>query len=98
MKVALRAHRPSGIATEEIVVTGPNGARNSEVARMLEADAGVRKINVTLLEDTKLTEAGRQTLDESRSRLRDALRTLPWEGLALSRGEPALTVRFVTVD
>ncbi|MCU1368258.1 MAG: hypothetical protein JWN39_3897, partial [Ilumatobacteraceae bacterium] len=24
--------------------------------------------------------------------------TLPWEGLALSRGEPALPTRFVTVE
>lgn len=97
MKVALRAHRSTGIATEEIVVTGPDAARDDEVGRMLADDAGVRQINVTLLDNGELTEHGRQTLDESRVRLRDTLRTLPWEGLALSRGEPALTVRFVTV-
>jgi nicotinate phosphoribosyltransferase len=30
------------------------------------------------------------TLDESREHLRAVMRTLPWEGLKLSRGEPAI--------
>jgi nicotinate phosphoribosyltransferase len=29
-------------------------------------------------------------LDESREQVRAALRSLPWEGLKLSRGEPAI--------
>ena len=30
------------------------------------------------------------TLDESRDHVRAAMRSLPWEGLKLSRGEPAI--------
>jgi nicotinate phosphoribosyltransferase len=37
---------------------------------------------------------GLPTLDESRAHLAGALVTLPWEGLALSRGEPALPTTF----
>jgi len=98
MKVALRAHRPSGIATEEIVVAGSERRRDAQVQEMLTDDDGLRQINEALLDNGELTKAGHQTLDQSRERLRDTLRTLPWEGLALSKGEPALTVRFVTVD
>jgi nicotinate phosphoribosyltransferase len=35
------------------------------------------------------------TLDESREHLRSVLKTLPWEGLALSHGEPAIPTRYV---
>ena len=38
-----------------------------------------------------------QPLANVRDRLRDTLRTLPWEGLALSDGEPVLQTRTVTV-
>ncbi|MBC8091326.1 MAG: nicotinate phosphoribosyltransferase, partial [Pseudonocardia sp.] len=37
---------------------------------------------------------GLPTLDESRAHLRGALVSVPWEGLKLSRGEPALTTVF----
>ena len=37
------------------------------------------------------------TLTQSRDHLAAQLVTLPWEGLALSRDEPALTVRFVNL-
>jgi nicotinate phosphoribosyltransferase len=33
------------------------------------------------------------TLDESREHLRAATVTLPWDGLKLSRGEPAIPTR-----
>ena len=39
--------------------------------------------------------AGAPSLDESREHLARALVTLPWDGLKLSRGEPALPTRFV---
>jgi nicotinate phosphoribosyltransferase len=34
------------------------------------------------------------TLDESRAHLRAAMHTLPWEGLKLSRGEPAIPTTY----
>jgi nicotinate phosphoribosyltransferase len=34
------------------------------------------------------------TLDESRDHLRQVLTTLPWQGLALSKGEPAIPTTY----
>ncbi len=34
------------------------------------------------------------TLDESRAHLQRVLTTLPWQGLALSRGEPAIPTTY----
>ena len=34
-------------------------------------------------------------LDAARARVADGLHSLPWEGLALSRGEPAIPTRVV---
>lgn len=83
-KTALRAHKASGTAVEEIVIAGP-------------ADPGVGE---TLLQ-RPLLRAGDAvpdlpTLDESRAHLREATVTLPWDGLKLSRGEPAIPTRVVT--
>jgi nicotinate phosphoribosyltransferase len=36
------------------------------------------------------------TLDESREHLRRGLVAVPWEGLKLSRGEPAIPTTFIT--
>lgn len=38
---------------------------------------------------------GLPTLDDARSLLYDNLKQLPWEGLSLSRGEPAIPTQFV---
>ena len=97
-KVALRSHRPTGTAIEEIIVAGPAAARDNAVAAMLAADPGMRRIDVPLIAGGARTAAGSATLEDGRNQLRDTLRTLPWEGLALSRGEPALPTRFVIVD
>jgi nicotinate phosphoribosyltransferase len=35
------------------------------------------------------------TLDDARQRLRRALVSLPWEGLKLSHGEPAIPTVFI---
>jgi nicotinate phosphoribosyltransferase len=37
---------------------------------------------------------GLETLEQSRERLRAALVSVPWEGLKLSRGEPAIPTVF----
>jgi nicotinate phosphoribosyltransferase len=34
-------------------------------------------------------------LEQGRQRLRDGLRSVPWEGLTLSRGEPAIPTVFL---
>ncbi len=84
-KSALRRHRPTGTATEEVVypVAGDPPRRG-------EHD---RQVPVPLVRGGEPVD-GLPTLDASREHLRRALVTLPWEGLALSRGEPAIPTTF----
>lgn len=78
-KWALRRHRDSGTATEEVLGTG--------VAPV--ADRGVRRIDEPLYADgTVLPGAG--DLPAARERVERALVSLPWDGVKLSRGEPAI--------
>jgi nicotinate phosphoribosyltransferase len=83
-KTALRAHKPSGTATEEIVVAGA----------VPSLAAGERPLQRPLLRGGEPVP-DRPTLDESREHLRAAVVTLPWDGLKLSRGEPAIPTRLV---
>jgi nicotinate phosphoribosyltransferase len=83
-KTALRAHKPTGTAIEEIVSCRTDA----------EAGEGVRLIQRPFL------RAGERvpelpTLAQSRDHLRAATVTLPWDGLKLSRGEPAIPTRIV---
>lgn len=86
-KRALRTYRSTGTAIEEIVV--PFDAEDPEVG-----DADARELTVPLMRDGEIVP-DQPTLQESRDYLAGQLVTLPWEGLALSRDEPAITVRFV---
>ncbi|GAB2477430.1 nicotinate phosphoribosyltransferase [Jatrophihabitans fulvus] len=81
-KTALRAHKPSGTATEEIVT----------VRTDVEPGEGERLLQVPLVRGGEVVAPG--SLDEARERLRAATVTLPWDGLKLSRGEPAIPTRF----
>ena len=96
-KAALRAHRTTGTATEEIVVAGPAPERDAAVAAMVAGQPGLRRIDVPLIRGGRRTAEGRATLGAGRSLLSTTLRSLPWEGLALSRGEPALPTRFIII-
>ncbi|WP_432547965.1 nicotinate phosphoribosyltransferase [Kineococcus sp. SYSU DK004] len=78
-KVAVRRHRPTGTATEEVLGTG----------RAPEPEDGDRVLQVPLVRGGRLVE-GLPDLEASREHLRRALVTLPWDGLALSKGEPAV--------
>jgi nicotinate phosphoribosyltransferase len=80
-KAALRRHKPTGTALEEVVY-------------VVSADAPVastddRELVVPLLRGGQPVTST-ATLDESRQRVRDGLVSLPWEGLKLSHGEPAI--------
>jgi len=81
-KTAIRAHKPSGTAIEEIVITGPAP----------ELAEGQRLLQRPLLRGGSRVE-GAPSLDDSRQLLRAAMVTLPWDGLKLSRGEPAIPTR-----
>ena len=83
-KTAVRRHKPTGTATEEIVVS--QGVPDWQPGdRLLQRDF---MLGGQPADDLP-------TLDESRERLRDALISIPWEGLKLSAGDPAIPVTVV---
>ncbi|MER7334929.1 MULTISPECIES: nicotinate phosphoribosyltransferase [unclassified Micromonospora] len=85
-KVAVRRHKPTGTATEEVIV--PQGVPD-------------RQPNDRLLQRPFLVggePVDRPTLDESREHLRQCLISIPWEGLKLSGGDPAVPVTVVPAD
>jgi nicotinate phosphoribosyltransferase len=78
-KTALRRHKPTGTALEEVVLpAGP-----------LELGPHDRLLAVPLLRGGAPVD-GAESLEQSRERLRQTLVSVPWEGLKLSRGEPAI--------
>lgn len=82
-KTAVRRHKPTGTAIEEIVVSqGVPDWRTGD--RLLQHDLVLGGRPVDNL----------PTLNESRERLRDGLISIPWEGLKLSAGDPAIPVTF----
>ncbi|MEW2328927.1 nicotinate phosphoribosyltransferase [Micromonospora chersina] len=82
-KVAVRRHKPTGTATEEIIV--PQGVPDRQPNdRLLQRSFVVDGEPVAL-----------PTLDESREHLRECLISIPWEGLKLSGGDPAVPVTVV---
>lgn len=84
-KTALRGHKPSGTAVEEIVTT----------ARDVTPADGERLLQRPLVRAGTRVD-GLPTLDEARRHLREATVTLPWDGLKLSRGEPAIPTRLTS--
>lgn len=85
-KEALRLAKPTGTIVEEVV--HPHGRRP-------ETPAGLhaRVLTVPLV-------AGGEPVDDldfaaARTRVADGLKSLPWDGLALSRGEPAIPTRLI---
>jgi nicotinate phosphoribosyltransferase len=82
-KTAVRRHKPTGTAVEEMLVHGPPPA----------AEAGDRAVQVPLMRAGERLPAA--TLEQSREHLRAALVTIPWEGLKLSRGEPAIPTTYL---
>jgi nicotinate phosphoribosyltransferase len=83
-KTALRTHKPTGTAVEEIVCARP-GAEPAEGQRLLQRP----------LLRGGAPVPGLPSLAASREHLRAATVTLPWDGLKLSRGEPAIPTRVV---
>jgi nicotinate phosphoribosyltransferase len=78
-KTAVRRHRPTGTATAEVV--------RSTVAPV--AKPGDRDLQRPFLRAGKPV-ADLPGLEDSRAHLRMVTGTLPWEGLKLSRGDPAV--------
>ncbi len=80
-KAALRRHKPTGTALEEVVYVVADGGP--------VAGDHDRQLVVPLLRGGQPV-ADPATLEQSRQRVRDGLVSLPWEGLKLSHGEPAI--------
>jgi nicotinate phosphoribosyltransferase len=80
-KTAVRRHKPTGTATEEVVVSQgqPTPAAHDRALQRAFVRAGEPVADLP-------------TLNESRGHLRDCLISIPWEGLKLSAGDPAIPV------
>ncbi|HET9517461.1 MAG TPA: nicotinate phosphoribosyltransferase [Actinoplanes sp.] len=83
-KIAVRRHKPTGTAIEECVV--PQGVPDHRPNDRLLQHAYVVGGEVL---DTP-------TLAEAREHLRQCLISIPWEGLKLSAGDPAIPVTVLT--
>ncbi|HKD95965.1 MAG TPA: nicotinate phosphoribosyltransferase [Micromonosporaceae bacterium] len=82
-KTAVRRHKPTGTATEEIIVSQgtPESQQHDKALQRQFVTGGV--------------PVDPEPLATSRERLRDALISIPWEGLKLSAGDPAIPVTVV---
>ncbi|HEU4360029.1 MAG TPA: nicotinate phosphoribosyltransferase [Mycobacterium sp.] len=81
-KHALRLSRPTGTITEEVVYPAGRPPEVGEPARVL---------TVPLMRDGRpVTETGTAALAAARQRAAAGLESLPWEGLKLAHGEPAI--------
>ena len=83
-KSALRRHKPTGTATEEVVHPATSPPEHGEHDRVLP---------IPLVRGGEIAD-DLPTLEDSRQRLRHALVSLPWEGLTLSHGDPAIPTVF----
>ena len=77
----------------ELVVVVLAGVHEHVLAVLVELGHHDRVMPIPLMRGGEQV-AGLETLAESRERLRAALVSVPWEGLKLSRGEPALPTVF----
>ncbi|MBN1173952.1 MAG: nicotinate phosphoribosyltransferase [Micromonosporaceae bacterium] len=81
-KTAVRRHKPTGTATEEVVVSqGEPEQRPHD-----------RRLQRPFVRDGRPV-GDLPTLEQSREFLRQGLIAIPWEGLKLSAGDPAIPVR-----
>ena len=86
-KGAVRTYRGSGVAVEEIVYPLDNVPENP-------TSLDYRQLVVPLMRDGEIVD-GLDDLEATRAHLAKQRETLPWEGLALSRDEPAIRTRFI---
>lgn len=82
-KIAVRRHKPTGTATEEIVVSQgtPEHRPGDRLLQRAYVERGVAMEAVPLA--------------KSREHLREALISIPWEGLRLTAGDPAIPVTMI---
>jgi nicotinate phosphoribosyltransferase len=85
-KVAVRRHKPTGTATEEVIVSQgvPDRRPGDRFLQRSYVEGGVVAPAVSLA--------------DSREHLREALISIPWEGLRLTAGDPAVPVTMVPAN
>jgi nicotinate phosphoribosyltransferase len=83
-KQALRTCKPTGTILEEIVY--PYGHPPKD-------EAG-RALTVDLVRGGETVAD--PSIDAARRRVKEGLHSLPWDGLKLSRGEPAVSTRMIS--
>ncbi|WP_232323093.1 nicotinate phosphoribosyltransferase [Hoyosella altamirensis] len=88
-KRAVRFARDTGTVVEEVICLA--AAEPPPVPMSLTA----REVTVSLLRGGE-PDAEAPTLEEGRQLVATGLKSLPWEGLVLSHGEPAIPTRFAT--
>lgn len=86
-KAAIRATRHTGTAVEEITYPIDNAAPDTGALHTYP-------LTIPLMRDGKIVD-DLPTLEQSRQYCYGQRVTLPWEGLALTRDEPAIQVRHV---
>jgi nicotinate phosphoribosyltransferase len=88
-KAARRLSRPSGTITEEVV--HPAG-------RTPDATESSRVLTTPLVRDGRIVAAtGNDALLAARELVASGLRSLPWEGLSLTHGDPAIPTTQIPV-
>jgi nicotinate phosphoribosyltransferase len=85
-KEALRLAKSTGTVVEEVV--HPVGTPPRESHGFVE-----RPLMTTLVQQGDPAESA--GLESARDRVREGLLSLPWDGLKLSRGEPAIPTRVI---
>ncbi|WP_010541944.1 nicotinate phosphoribosyltransferase [Dietzia alimentaria] len=86
-KRSVRLHRPTGTAVEEVLFP-----RNATAPTVPGLEA--RELLVPLIRGGEAAP-DLPTLDESRAHHAAVMVSLPWEGLALSQGDPAIPMRVI---
>ncbi|WP_059017594.1 nicotinate phosphoribosyltransferase [Mycobacterium sp. M26] len=85
-KAATRLAKPTGTVIEEVVHSADEAPQTTEPSR---------RLTVALVRDGE--PVVQSDLTAARELVAAGLRSLPWEGLALSQGEPAIPTRQVPV-
>jgi nicotinate phosphoribosyltransferase len=83
-KTAVRRHKPTGTAVEEVVAASCTPTSEPHDRRLQRSF-----VRGGVVQDLP-------SLDDSRQLLRQNLISIPWEGLKLSAGDPAIPVTVVS--
>ncbi len=83
-KKAMRLSRSTGTIIEEVVYP---------VGHQPDIDEPSRVVTVPLVREGK--QVSHDTLDDARALVASGLKSIPWEGLKLSQGEPAIPTRLI---